>query len=73
LNISRLRENPNECSNFSVKKDLNKFLIYYNRYDFLRKDIRIPFNVVQSWFQTKPKIFSILPDIAFEMVQCSET
>jgi hypothetical protein len=35
------------------------------------------FNVVQSWFLTKPEIFKILPDvfqdIAFEMLQHGET
>jgi len=57
-----------------VKKELNKFLILY-----LRKELKIrtPFNAVQSWFQVKPKIFEILPDIfqniAFEMVQHGET
>ena len=50
-----------------VKKDLNKFLIYYNfnrRHGSLRKELkaRTPFNAVQSWFQLKPEIFKILPD-----------
>ncbi len=61
-----------------VKKDLNKFLIFYNfnrRHGSLRKELKVrtPFDAVQSWFQTKPEIFKILPsefqDIAFEMVQ----
>ncbi len=65
-----------------VKKDLNKFLIYYNfnrRHGFLKKELKVrtPFDAVQSWFQTKPEIFKILPDvfqhIAFEMVQRGET
>ena len=65
-----------------VKKDLNKFLIYYNfnrRYGSLRKELKVRtlFDAVQSWFQMKPKIFKILPnvfqDIAFEMVQRGET
>ncbi len=65
-----------------VKKDLNKFLIYYNfnrRHGSLRKELKVrtPFDAVQSWFQTKPEIFKILPDvfqhIAFEMVQRGET
>jgi transposase-like protein len=65
-----------------VKKDLNKFLIYYNfnrRHSSLRKELKVrtPFDAVQSWFQTKPEIFKILPnvfqDIAFEMVQRGET
>ena len=51
-----------------VKKDLNKFLIYYNfnrRHGSLRKELKVrtPFNAVQSWFQTKPEIFKILPDV----------
>ncbi len=65
-----------------VKKDLNKFLIYYNfnrRHGSLKKELKVrtPFDAVQSWFQTKPEIFKILPDvfqhIAFEMVQRGET
>jgi transposase-like protein len=65
-----------------VKKDLNKFLIYYNfnrRHGSLRKELKVRtlFCAVQSWFQTKPEIFKILPDvfqdIAFEMVQRGET
>ena len=65
-----------------VQKDLNKFLIYYNfnrRHGSLRKELKVrtPFDAVQSWFQTKPEIFKILPnvfqDIAFGMVQCGET
>ena len=51
-----------------VKKDLNKFLIYYNfnrRHGSLRKELKVrtPFDAVQSWFQTKPEIFKILPDV----------
>ncbi|MCF6184648.1 MAG: integrase core domain-containing protein [Bacteroidales bacterium] len=65
-----------------VKKDLNKFLIYYTfnrRHGSLRKELKVrtPFDAVQSWFQTKPEIFKILPDvfqdIAFGMVQRGET
>ncbi len=65
-----------------VKKDLNKFLIYYNfnrRHGSLKKELKVrtPFDAVQSWFQTKPEIFKILPDvfqhIAFEMAQRGET
>ncbi len=61
---------------------LNKFLIFYNfnrRHGSLRKELKVrtPFDAVQSWFQTKPEIFKILPsefqDIAFEMVQRGET
>ncbi|MBL0708205.1 MAG: hypothetical protein JJW00_04080 [Sulfurimonas sp.] len=57
-----------------VQKDLSKFLIFYNfnrRHGSLRKELkaRTPFEAVQSWFQTKPEIFKILPskfqDIAF--------
>jgi len=60
-----------------VKKDLNKFLIFYNlnrRHGSLRKELKVrtPFDAVQNWFQTKPEIFKILPDvfqdIAFGMV-----
>lgn len=60
-----------------VKQDLNKFLVYYNfnrRHGSLRKELKVrtPFDAVQSWFQTKPEIFKILPDvfqpIAFEMI-----
>jgi transposase-like protein len=65
-----------------IKLDLNKFLIYYNfnrRHGSLRKELKVrtPFDAVQSWFQAKPEIFKILPnvfqDIAFEMVQRGET
>ena len=65
-----------------VKAELNKFLIYYNfnrRHGSLRKELKVrtPFEAVQSWFQTKPEIFKILPnvfqDMAFEMVQRGET
>lgn len=65
-----------------VTNDLKKFLIYYNfnrRHRSLRKELKVrtPFDAVQSWFQTKPEIFKILPDlfqdIAFGMVQRGET
>ena len=65
-----------------LKRELNKFLIYYNfnrRHGSLRKELKVrtPFDAVQSWFQTKPKIFKILPsvfqDITFGMVQRGET
>jgi len=51
-----------------VKKELNKFLIFYNfnrRHGSLRKELKVrtPFDAVQSWFQTKPEIFKILPDV----------
>jgi hypothetical protein len=57
-------------------------LIYYNfdrRHGSLRKELKVRtlFCAVQSWFQAKPEIFKILPDvfqdIAFEMVQRGET
>jgi transposase-like protein len=56
-----------------VKKDLNKFLIYYNfnrRHGSLRKELKVrtPFDAVQSWFQTKPEIFKILPDVFQDIV-----
>ena len=75
-----LYEDPENIDD--VKKDLNKFLIYYNfhrRHGSLRKELKVrtPFDAVQSWFQTKPEIFKILPgmfqNIAFEMVQRGET
>jgi transposase InsO family protein len=66
-----------------VKKDLDKFLIYYNfnrRHGSLRKELKVrtPFDAVKSWFRIKPEIFKILPDefqdIIFEKkVQCGET
>jgi hypothetical protein len=65
-----------------VKKYLNKFLIYYDLIEdlgLLRKELKVRtlFCAVQSWFQTKPEIIKILPDvfqdIAFEMVQHGET
>ena len=65
-----------------VKKDLDKFLIHYNfnrRHGSLRKELKVrtPFDAVQSWFQTKPEIFKILPsefqDMVFGMVQRGET
>jgi len=66
-----------------VQKDLNKFLIYYNfnrRHGSLRKELKVrtPFEAVQSWFQVKPEIFKISPDvfqdIAFgKQVQRGET
>jgi hypothetical protein len=57
-------------------------LIYYNfdrRHGSLRKELKVRtlFWGVQSWFQAKPEIFKILPDvfqdIAFKMVQRGET
>ena len=45
----------------------------------LRRELKVrtPFEAVQSWFQTKPEIFKISPDvfqdIAFEMIQRGET
>ena len=51
-----------------LKVELNKFLIYYNfnrRHGSLRKELKVrtPFDAVQSWFQTKPEIFKILPNV----------
>jgi len=56
-----------------VKKELNKFLIFYNfnrRHGSLRKELKVrtPFDAVQSWFQTKPEIFKILPDVFQDIV-----
>ena len=56
-----------------VKVDLNKFLTYYNfnrRHGSLRKELKVrtPFDAVQSWFQTKPEIFKILPDVFQDIV-----
>ena len=56
-----------------VKKEINKFLIFYNfnrRHGSLRKElkVRIPFEAVQSWFQAKPEIFKILPDVFQDIV-----
>jgi transposase-like protein len=50
-----------------VKKDLNKFLIYYNfnrRHGSLKKELKVrtPFEAIQSWFKIKPELFKILPD-----------
>ncbi len=65
-----------------VKSELNKFLIYYNfnrRHGSLRKELKVrtPFDAVQSWFQTKPEIFKILPDVflsrSYHLVQRGET
>lgn len=65
-----------------LQADLNKFLIYYNfnrRHGSLRKELKVrtPFDAVQSWFQMKPEIFKILPNvfqyIAFGMLQRGET
>jgi len=65
-----------------VKKDLNKFLIFYNfnrRHGSLKRELKVrtPFEAIQSWFQTKPEIFKSSPDvfldIAFKMVQRGET
>jgi len=65
-----------------VKVELNKFLIYYNfnrRHGSLRKELKVrtPFEAVQSWFQTKPEIFKILPNvfqnIVFGILQGGET
>ena len=56
-----------------LNKDLNKFLIYYNfnrRHGSLKRELKVrtPFNAVQSWFQTKPEIFKILPDVFQDML-----
>ena len=65
-----------------VKKDLNKFLIYYNfnrRHGSLNRELKVrtPYEAVQSWFQTKPEIFKILPSLFFsnsyQLVQRGET
>ncbi len=50
-----------------LKEDLRKFLIYYNtnrRHGSLRKELKVrtPYEAVQSWFKTEPKIFKISPD-----------
>ena len=55
-----------------VKKDLNKFLIYYNfnrRHGSLRKELKVrtPFEAVESWFKIKPEIFKILPSMFKEI------
>ena len=65
-----------------LEKDLKKFLLYYiftRRHGSLVRELKVktPFEAVVSWFQTKPEIFKISPnvfrDIAFEMVQRCET
>ncbi len=55
-------------------------LDFNRRHGSLRKELKVrtPFEAVQSWFQTKPEIFKILPDvfqdIAFgKQVQRGET
>ncbi len=50
-----------------LKEDLQKFLIYYNinrRDGSLRRELKVrtPYEAVQSWFKTEPKIFKISPD-----------
>jgi len=66
-----------------LKEDLNKFLIHYDtnrKHGGLKKElkVRIPCEVVKSWFDIEPEIFKILPDefyiIASKgMVQRDET
>jgi hypothetical protein len=51
------------------QKDIGSIL--WNSIDNKKElKVRTLFCAVQSCFQTKPEIFKILLDIAFEMVQC---
>jgi len=50
-----------------LKKDLNKFLIYYNinrKHGGLRKELKVktPFEATKRWFEIEPEIFRISPD-----------
>ncbi len=56
-----------------IKKDLDKFLIYYNfsrSHGSLRKELKVrtPFEAVVYWFKIKPEIFKILPDVFQDVV-----
>ena len=56
-----------------IKKDLDKFLIYYNfnrSHGSLRKELKVrtPFEAVIYWFEIKPEIFKILPDVFQDVV-----
>jgi transposase InsO family protein len=66
-----------------LKKDLNKFLIYYNinrGHGGLKRELKVrtPYEAVKSWFEIEPEIFKISPNefyaIALNgMVQRGET
>ncbi len=56
-----------------IKKDLDKFLIYYNfnrSHGSLRKELKVrtPIEAVIYWFGIKPEIFKILPDVFQDVV-----
>ena len=66
-----------------LRKDLNKFLIYYNlnrKHGGLRKELKVrtPYEALKRWYEIEPDIFKISPDefyaIALNgMGQCGET
>lgn len=66
-----------------LRKIQIKFLIYYNfnrSHGSLRKELKVrtPFEAVKYWFEIKPEIFKILPDVFQDIVfdnrgQCCET
>lgn len=56
-----------------LKKDLNKFLIYYNtnrKHGGLKKELKVrtPYEAVKSWFKVEPEIFKISPDEFYAIV-----
>ena len=51
----------------SLEIDLNKFLVFYNRYrrhGSLRKELKVktPFDAVKKWYELNPEIFKITPN-----------
>lgn len=54
-------------SNIEMKKDLSKFLSFYNlfrRHGSLRKELNVktPFQAVEKWYRLKPEIFKNTPN-----------
>jgi len=54
-------------SNIEMKKDLSKFLSFYNlfrRHGSLRKELKVktPFQAVEKWYRLKPEIFKKTPN-----------
>lgn len=50
-----------------LRKDLNKFLIYYNlnkKHGGLRKELKVrtPYEALKRWYEIEPNIFKISPD-----------
>ena len=56
-----------------MKTALSNFLVYYllyRRHGSLRKELKVktPFEAIKKWYQLKPEIFTVDPDIFYQKI-----